>query len=53
MAESLARPASSLILVLERIAAQTEADKQISTGIAFSFAPGITIEGFVFDLVRR
>ncbi|MEU5760186.1 3-oxoacyl-[acyl-carrier-protein] synthase III C-terminal domain-containing protein [Nocardia sp. NPDC047648] len=43
----------SLIFVLERIAAQTGADKPVSTGIAFSFAPGVTIEGFVFDLVRR
>ncbi|WP_040871846.1 type III polyketide synthase [Nocardia exalbida] len=43
----------SLIFVLERISAQTGADKPISAGIAFSFAPGITIEGFVFDLVRR
>ncbi|MGY2123797.1 type III polyketide synthase [Nocardia gipuzkoensis] len=43
----------SLVFVLERIAGETGADKPISTGVAFSFAPGITIEGFVFDVVRR
>ncbi|WP_406276141.1 type III polyketide synthase [Nocardia sp. NBC_00881] len=43
----------SLIFVLERIASQAGANKSISTGVAFSFAPGITIEGFVFDVVRR
>ncbi|MFE6924854.1 type III polyketide synthase [Nocardia sp. NPDC057663] len=41
----------SLIFVLERIAAQTEVTEPISTGVAFSFAPGVTIEGFVFDVV--
>ncbi|MGW6424382.1 type III polyketide synthase [Nocardia sp. NPDC055053] len=40
----------SLIFVLERIAARTAADKPLSTGVAFSFAPGVTIEGFVFDV---
>ncbi|ONM47887.1 hypothetical protein B0T44_23335 [Nocardia donostiensis] len=43
----------SLIFVLERIADQAGVDKPISTGVAFSFAPGVTIEGFVFDVVRR
>ncbi|MEU2005269.1 type III polyketide synthase [Rhodococcus sp. NPDC019627] len=43
----------ALIFVLERIAGQAEANKPISTGVAFSFAPGITIEGFVFDVVRQ
>ncbi|WP_431970231.1 type III polyketide synthase [Nocardia sp. bgisy134] len=42
----------SLIFVLERIAGEAAADKPISTGVAFSFAPGVTIEGFVFDVVR-
>lgn len=42
----------SLIFVLERMAAaQTEA-KEISTGVAFSFAPGVAIEGLLFDIVR-
>ncbi|MFD6390451.1 type III polyketide synthase [Nocardia sp. NPDC060259] len=40
----------SLIFVLERIAAQAGRDEPISTGVAFSFAPGVTIEGFVFDV---
>ncbi|WP_083880682.1 type III polyketide synthase [Nocardia araoensis] len=43
----------SLIFVLERIAGEVDANKPISTGVAFSFAPGITIEGIVFDVVRR
>lgn len=43
----------SLIFVRERIAGQAEVDKPISTGVAFSFAPGVAIEGFVFDVVRR
>ncbi|WP_246124152.1 type III polyketide synthase [Nocardia bhagyanarayanae] len=43
----------SLIFVLERIAGQAAANKPISTGVAFSFAPGVTIEGFLFDVVRR
>ncbi|MFE7802131.1 type III polyketide synthase [Nocardia sp. NPDC057440] len=43
----------SLIFVLERLAGRTGMNKPISTGVAFSFAPGITIEGFVFDVVRR
>ncbi|NEW38700.1 type III polyketide synthase [Nocardia cyriacigeorgica] len=41
----------SLIFVLERIANRTGADEPTSTGVAFSFAPGITMEGFVFDVV--
>ncbi|WP_174185215.1 type III polyketide synthase [Nocardia barduliensis] len=43
----------SLIFVLERIAGRPGADKPIETGVAFSFAPGVTIEGFLFDVVRR
>ncbi|WP_159926854.1 MULTISPECIES: type III polyketide synthase [Nocardia] len=43
----------SLIFVLERIAGQAGANKPTSTGVAFSFAPGVTIEGIVFDVVRR
>ncbi|MBF6467105.1 type III polyketide synthase [Nocardia beijingensis] len=42
----------SLIFVLERIAARTEPDNPTSTGVAFSFAPGVTIEGFLFDVVH-
>lgn len=43
----------SLIFVLERIAGQAVTTKPISTGVAFSFAPGVTMEGFLFDVVRR
>ncbi|MEV0033335.1 3-oxoacyl-[acyl-carrier-protein] synthase III C-terminal domain-containing protein [Nocardia sp. NPDC050793] len=43
----------SLIFVLERIACQAQAGKPVSTGVAFSFAPGVTIEGFLFDVVHR
>jgi alpha-pyrone synthase len=43
----------SLIFVLERMMAQAESTKAISTGVAFSFAPGLVMEGLVFDLVRR
>ena len=42
----------SLIFVLERMA-QAETTKAISTGVAFSFAPGVTVEGLIFDIVRR
>ncbi|MCP2279415.1 long-chain alpha-pyrone synthase [Nocardia amikacinitolerans] len=43
----------SLIFVLERIAGAAVAGKSISAGVAFSFAPGVTIEGFLFDVVGR
>ena len=43
----------SLIFVLQRIARQTGATKDIETGVAFSFAPGVALEGIVFDVVRR
>ena len=47
----------SLIFVLEQMAAQTETDPRskrtpASTGVAFSFAPGVTLEGLIFDIVR-
>jgi alpha-pyrone synthase len=42
----------SLIFVLE-LMVQAEATKAISTGVAFSFAPGVAVEGFIFDIVRR
>ncbi|MBF6215275.1 type III polyketide synthase [Nocardia puris] len=41
----------SLIFVLERMIRQ-EATAPLSTGVGFSFAPGVTLEGFVFDIVR-
>ena len=43
----------SLIFVLETMVAQAETTKAISTGVAFSFAPGVTVEGILFDIVRR
>ncbi len=41
----------SLIFVLEQMV-NAEAAKPMSTGMAFSFAPGVAIEGFLFDIVR-
>jgi alpha-pyrone synthase len=41
----------SLIFVLEQMV-QAEATGPISTGVAFSFAPGVAVEGILFDIVR-
>lgn len=43
----------SLIFVLEMMVRQTDSAKPISTGIAFAFAPGVTVEGILFDIIRR
>ncbi|WP_157555446.1 type III polyketide synthase [Nocardia crassostreae] len=43
----------SLIFVLEQMIQRAETTKPISTGVAFSFAPGVTLEGMIFDIVRR
>ncbi|VAZ94026.1 type III polyketide synthase [Mycobacterium pseudokansasii] len=43
----------SLIFVLEMMVRQAESAKPISTGVAFAFAPGVTVEGMLFDIVRR
>ncbi|GJO42970.1 Alpha-pyrone synthesis polyketide synthase-like Pks18 [Mycobacterium marinum] len=43
----------SLIFVLEMMVAQAESDKPISTGVAFAFAPGVTVEGMLFDIIRH
>ncbi|WP_442943472.1 type III polyketide synthase [Nocardia sp. NBC_00565] len=43
----------SLIFVLEQMIQQAETAKPISTGVAFSFAPGVTLEGMIFDIIRR
>lgn len=43
----------SLIFVLERMIRDHSGTEPISTGVAFSFAPGVTLEGLVFDIVRR
>jgi alpha-pyrone synthase len=42
----------SLLFVLELMVGLSETTKPISTGVAFSFAPGVAIEGMVFDIVR-
>jgi len=43
----------SLIFVLEMMVRQAESAKEISTGVAFAFAPGVTVEGMLFDIIRR
>lgn len=43
----------SLIFVLEMMVRQAESTKPISTGVAFAFAPGVTVEGMLFDIIRR
>ncbi len=43
----------SLIFVLEMMVRRAESSKAISTGVAFAFAPGVTVEGMLFDIVRR
>jgi alpha-pyrone synthase len=42
----------SLIFVLQLMVAQAETTKAISTGVAFSFAPGVAVEGMIFDIIR-
>ena len=42
----------SLIFVLQLMGEQAETTKDISTGVAFSFAPGVAVEGMVFDIVH-
>ena len=41
----------SLLFVLELMVAQADTPKAISTGVAFSFAPGVAVEGMLFDIV--
>lgn len=43
----------SLLFVLEMMVRQAESTKDISTGMAFAFAPGVTVEGMLFDIIRR
>ena len=43
----------SLLFVLESIVAQSDSTEQLSTGVAFSFAPGVAVEGMLFDIVRQ
>ncbi|MCF8610393.1 type III polyketide synthase [Gordonia sp. HY285] len=44
----------ALVFVLEKLIAEASGDDRStpSTGVAFSFAPGVTLEGILFDLVR-
>lgn len=44
---------ASLLFVLERMVRDTADTTGITTGVAFSFAPGVTLEGLIFDIVRR
>jgi len=41
----------SLIFVLQLMVEQAETTKDNSTGVAFSFAPGVAVEGMIFDIV--
>jgi alpha-pyrone synthase len=43
----------SLLFVLELMVVQAESSNAISTGVAFSFAPGVAVEGMMFDIVGR
>src|SRR5262249_32589133 len=42
----------SLLFVLQLMVQQAETTKDISTGVAFSFAPGVAVEGMLFDIIR-
>ncbi|KJZ69802.1 Alpha-pyrone synthesis polyketide synthase-like Pks18 [Hirsutella minnesotensis 3608] len=44
---------ASLPFVLKRMLAEARLDKPVSSGVAFSFAPGVTVEGFLFDVVTE
>ena len=41
----------SLIFVLQSLTAKAQPTQSISTGVAFSFAPGVAVEGILFDIV--
>ena len=43
----------SLLFVLESMVAQSDSTESLSTGVAFSFAPGVAVEGMLFDIVRQ
>lgn len=43
----------ALLFVLEHLVAQQDTDSTISTGVAFSFGPGVALEGMLFDIIRR
>ncbi len=41
----------SLLFVLQLMVQQAEGKNDISTGLAFSFAPGVAVEGMLFDII--
>lgn len=41
----------SLPFVLQQMVEEARSKRPVSTGVAFSFGPGITIEGVVFDVI--
>ncbi|WP_246284186.1 type III polyketide synthase [Gordonia asplenii] len=49
----------SLIFVLQQMVAESCSDspdageRPVAPGVAFSFAPGVTLEGMIFDIIRR
>ncbi|MBF6073683.1 hypothetical protein IU498_03470 [Nocardia beijingensis] len=51
--ENLGLPRSVARLVVNFMGCAAARIKSLSTGVAFSFAPGVTIEGLLFDVVRR
>ncbi|PHH92319.1 hypothetical protein CDD83_7908 [Cordyceps sp. RAO-2017] len=43
---------ASLPFVLQRMVAAEKSSEVVGNGVAFSFAPGITVEGLVFEVAR-
>lgn len=43
----------SLLFVLQLMVQQADGKDDIYTGVAFSFAPGVAVEGMVFDIIGR
>lgn len=41
----------SLPVVLKRMVAEAKAQRPVLTGMAFSFAPGVTVEGILFEVI--
>ncbi|MGV7507503.1 type III polyketide synthase, partial [Mycobacterium kansasii] len=41
----------SLLFVLDLMVQQAKDKSDISTGMAFSFAPGVAVEGMLFDII--
>lgn len=51
--ENLGLPRSVARLVVNFMGCAAARTKSLSPGVAFSFAPGVAIEGLLFDVVRR